>query len=985
MSKRGCEPKPTEYYSKSSNSGRHELCVFREDGGLKDFALNQANFQSFMIDYITCNDSKELVIGEKINVNEYPLIVPMVFSFASSDDRRKDPVRKTIPIIVDVIVEAIKDLVDIDDDDESLLYSIGRSAMYEKTRIIGKRRKEIDTDNWFYTVQFHYIKVPLEFVKSEFYERLVERLAASSIIKKWKRNPVTIWDQIIDMDYLTDYCPLYRSYRPGYAKTKHQGIFMPEDGDHIEQPDPLDNVIPMCESKYVIDRIIVESVFDSPDIHKTALLTLAHSGSYHVGAAKLRDDEEDDVKKSGSSIGIPTVRPFGLERDSAEVEESDLESAIHMISLISSQRFFHPHYWWIIGAVLYNITRGTDQGCKIWIEQTRAVLNGRNPGLTHLDPTIEQAAAIKYETFADSQYTLKTLRWLASIDNPVEYKRWEYGILAWKMEDAIGINELKDDIHDDMVARCFAWYVSLFIVFIPGKSYSTGFYRYYPEDGIWKQEKGCEGVEMLLVKEFYNEFIRVERVVGDRILSARSDAAREQDTKIKAKISKLMAKLLSSGKHFTYVKCLKKYVINHRFDKLKNSIRNILVTGPNTVEFIGPDFYVRDNLPEDYYTRKSGKPYDPTLSRDHPGVIYYHQVLKMYFPNKQRRMQHRKLLASLCVKGNPEKSIHVHIDPYGDSGKTTQIDLQVAMFGSMDIVKMETTMITGSKKEAGAATPHITRLENARSCVLDEGDSKRETIKSGLTKIATGNDARGRRKMREDEMDDVPQTNKTQLVLNTMMPVESNDPVVQRRFIFHVYTIRFVSGRPRQPALPETKEEQLRLGILPEISDFSSRIVPYLAKFALWQAVQDWPVYYRERFNVLPPCSIRFYNTFWMRNDVATNFIFLRVENAYMIKDGKKIQDPRQTLNIDDMYHNFKSWFNKRYPRKVAPDIDNFFETVCNSEFGMPAYKNKYWYGVQFVEDDDKEEEGIPTPLRITRQDHLQAKKTYITKRSSRE
>lgn len=981
-----------EEYSKYQGDSKHCFCIFRQDGGIKEFGLPNPDIVSnFYAEYSSLTETEN--IGEK-KTETIPLIVPFKFTFANPK-KSKCPAKGGYMAITATVIETIKKLVDIRDDAD-LIFSLRTSSRFNDDK---------GNKCWMYVMQFHDIRLESEFIEGRFSTALISKLNRANICGLMSADPLYRWEEMLDYKYIEDYVPMFGSARHSYPKLDLRGFYY-YDEDELTEQEPAD-IFDEERSRLINDDIInIESYrYSSEEINEYSsddddkgsdsdssvvssssyknkkkrverkldyekLYPIFFSVTYGIKNSKINADKE----RKNPVLGTTVRRQFGHPKEGDVVPESPLESAIYLISLINVERFLCHADWLAIGAALHNITNGGGDGLQIWTDTTEKRLSGPKPNVPFLLPSIKKATESYYDGYVDSNITIKTLEWFARKDNPHGYYDWYAGIFSELVEKALQLDNPKK-IFDLDVARCLHTFIHLKYLYEP---LTKTIYMYDERKYVWVETHDITSIELIIVGEFLDEIMKINAMVAKRMYNTKNEAARERDANIIKKFLILIEKLSTETKSKTYARSVLKFIMHSSFEDIKNSVANILVAGKYTIEMISGKKNIRESRPEDYYTRRTRYDYDPSIDEKTPGVVRYRKILGQYFADPEENMTFRKFLSSGMVKGNPDKIIFAIVGKHGDEGKSSLANILKCIYGKEDVFHAASTAISGYKKSPDAPTPHVNRSIQTRFMIMDEADSNRETVKTGMAKLISGNDEMANRKMHKDKVTDVRITYKGCAIMNQMLPVENPDGPTINRFFFLLCTARYVSGKFGQPRLPDTKEEQRRKRIFPMIEDFDTKVIPSLGKYMLWQAVEDYEVYHRERFRNIPKAFLEFRNQFWTRNDQCTLYIADNVRNVWIKKDGKQIQNATARVSKKSLYKSFNKWFEQNYPRKMIPTSDIFIDKISsNQRFGPP--NGKYWYGIKILDEDEQGEEDedddgeFPSPMPITAAEHKEA------------
>lgn len=814
-----------------------------------------------------------------------------------------------------------------------------------------------------YVIYFNYVHFPSDVITKIFLPKLILELQSSDIASRFTVPFIGTWADVVCENYITGEVPLFGSSKDTYPVLRAPSAIVRQivgigeyEICHISEAYAIDGIggadtircdIPVLEEIRVLDPDEYARKWEQIAKYYIPLLCL---DTFYM----IISSYEGERKIHSRSV----QRPFGHPLD-GEVEETPQDQARYLINLLSDERWLNVCDWLAIGRVLYNVFSGKEEGLRLWYQTTVDRLKEHVNDIPHLrdHDNIQSMMREYYNEQRTNQNPnnpreyigIHTLEWFARKDCPEEYDTWFHQVLMRKVEVAL-------ECHDADIHACIAWYIHLTHLYATeGRSGTWYIYQNYmwvcDEESLKLRSNIQHDVASYLIKLLDEVWARISR-------SVESDANNAVDKKIHTQLLGLIHKIKSFRGESTCVKGLCSYLVVPHFNKISNANCNITPTGKYTLEIFRDKCYVRRARPQDYNTRLTGVPFNRHINENNRHLQEYHRILEQYYPDMEERMLFRRIVASGLYKGNPDKVILVFVGKGGDEGKSSIVNLLSAIFGDGDVIRAQTTLVTGGKSAPGAATPHLERADNTRFLIMDEGDVNTETIKAGVAKhLSSGSDRIPTRGLYSNKVRDIRITFVPLMILNQMLAVQNPDAPTRNRFIFIVHKTRFINPNKCNPGdIPTTPEEQRRRRIYPAISNFEDIVIPRIAEAVLWQAVQDYTSYVQRGYSKLPASSVIFAENFWRQNDRCTNFFQLKVCNAYIIKDdgGQNVRNLSSKLRTSDVYREFKRWYQQSYSGEKVPNLDVFVERV-SIVYGAPT--NDCWYGVRLREDGEDDDD----------------------------
>lgn len=395
------------------------------------------------------------------------------------------------------------------------------------------------------------------------------------------------------------------------------------------------------------------------------------------------------------------------------VEES-LTVARRLLPMISSFRADDRNEWMNIGWILYNISEANPDGLELWCEFSSRCEEKYD----------ENICIYQWERMTKRDIGIGTLRHYASVDNPVEYKKYK------EEQTNKYVLESLDGSHNDVAKALFADYNDEFVCASVSNRIWFQFSNHrweQIEEGVFLREKISGRIVI--------RYIEMAKKLYDDMKGGQ-DKAREAMTQSRIKA---VNKMISSLKSAPYKSNVMKEAIEVFYDP---KFREKLDADPYLIAFKNGVYdlrmnYFRPGRPEDYLSKNMPINY-VDFSEDDEKVHDVSTFLEQVFPDKSVRNYFLDVSSDIFVGGNHEKIV-LFWTGEGDNGKSvTQLFFEI-MMGKLAI-KLNTNIITGKKPSAGAAFADLARAGGGvRWAVLEEPDAD-EMINTGIFKHMSGND-----------------------------------------------------------------------------------------------------------------------------------------------------------------------------------------------------------------------------------------------------
>lgn len=579
-----------------------------------------------------------------------------------------------------------------------------------------------------------------------------------------------------------------------------------------------------------------------------------------------------------------------------------LQIAKQLLPMLSQFRAEDRNEWMSIGWLLFNVTDGHPDALDLWCEFSARCE----------DKYDENECIFQWERMTPKDLTLGTLRYYASIDNPVEYKKYK----AKEAKKHI-VNSLEGS-HNDIAKALHEEFGDEFVCASITNKVWFQFINHR-----WEQIE--EGV-----------FLR-EKISGQRMLNKYTNAAKELYDQLRDCEDKSRQVMIQ-----TRIKMINKMITNLKASPYKSNVmkeccevfydpvfRDKLDANPNIIGFLNGVYDLtlnnfRPGRPEDYLSKSLGINYRE-FDEDDPAVENVFTFLEQVFPDKSIRRYFLDIYCDIFQGGNHEKIV-VFWTGDGDNAKSVTQKFFEIMLGKLAI-KLNTNVITGKKPSAGSAFADLARAGGGvRWAILEEPDSD-EVINCGILKYLSGNDSFYARDLFERGKDgrEIKPLFKLSFVCNKLPRMKNPDKAVWNRCRVLPFEATFC--RQDDPA-PEKYEEQLKQKRFPMDKHFAKKIPKMVEAFA-WILLQ----HRQKRTHIVEPDKVREATRMYQKqNDIYRQFI-----------DEDLTEDPKSILSLAELYNMFKEWYRNSLPGQNVP-VKNEVEEYFIRMWGHPK-KGKKWSG----------------------------------------
>ena len=553
----------------------------------------------------------------------------------------------------------------------------------------------------------------------------------------------------------------------------------------------------------------------------------------------------------------------------AAPEETYVE-AKNLVKIFSKQRSSEYHSWYQVGMCLHNIDhRLLDD----WIEFSKKCKSKFRKG------ECEQL----WKKMRSSNYTMATLHYFASKDNPVEYLRMKEEKLCKLIKEGL-------EASHNRIAKVLM------------EKYKFVYKCASIKHNIWYEFKNHKWIEIdsayslrnLISNELTVEYGKRQTYLYD-LAKDKQGYEKEQCINEAVQIAKVIKQLNNS----TFKNGVIRECCDLAYDPnfLKNLDENMyLICFDNGVYDLEADTF-RDGCPDDYISLCTNYKYIKHDKNDE----YYKQVedfLEKIQPDKEMR-DYLLTLLSTCLAGSvSEESFYVFTGS-GANGKSKLMELMKYTLG--DLFKpMDIMVLVGKRTGSSSATPEIADKKGIRICPFDEPKATDE-INTGFMKIFTGGDVITARALFREPIYFKPQF-KPFLLCNHLPNIKSDDDGTWRRLKVIPFLSKFikpndVSKKMKKAGLEKNQfwADRLLSEKLPEWKQmFMSLLIKYYQKFRVHGIIH-------------PKLVTQYTKDYRNKCDVFQDFI-----GDYL----ERTDDIKHSIIIMNLHEGMRSWHRANYDGK---------------------------------------------------------------------
>lgn len=662
-------------------------------------------------------------------------------------------------------------------------------------------------------------------------------------------------------------------------------------GDEIKKSEEPDYYYPRIFSIHPEGRKTCEinGVFDS-----TVSRTVFRKDQ-HEKISREEDDDEDD------------------EDDTNPLDPSFLKEIESLVEMLSPERAVTRDSWIEMGWILYSITKGSQEGLKIWM-----TFSAMCP-----EQFSEQVCMSEWSRMYPGNYTIKTLRYMAGIDSPDMYMNYQAGKIKQHIMNAV------DGSHNDIAKAMYEMYSQKYIcASIKPK--------------MWFMFNGNNWVDM---EEGVDLRSRISSDLVTRFIQLCSETQREMaetSDEEKSRVTQLDMR----------VKSIQKVIKNLKSSTFKNSVMKEceeVFYDPEFLGKLGKNKYLiafqngvydlklhclRKGRPEDYLTLCMPQHYVSHSLQD-GDVIDVLSLLEKIFPDESVRKYFVDTTAEIFIGGNKRKLVQIWTGE-GNNGKSIIKLLLQKLFGKY-IIDLPTSVLVGPRTKAGSACPELARAGRGVRWVVAQEPNVREEINIGVVKELSGNDSFFIRTI-YDKGGEITPLFKLAIVTNKLPRLPSDEQAIWNRIRVIPFEAVFTNDYPEDP------DEQLRLKRFPKDELLEDKLEGMAEAFG-WYLLDTLRRNQEVKYIKEPPKVLAATEHYRKANDVFAQYI-----------EERLVRDDKNGLTVMQIFTDFKDWHRLSFPGFTIPIKQDCYEYLY-SRWGPPSAGFK-WLGWRVRTDRDDLKEG---------------------------
>jgi len=602
--------------------------------------------------------------------------------------------------------------------------------------------------------------------------------------------------------------------------------------------------------------------------------------------------------------------------ETTELCSKDIPDIRKLLNMLNYDRCATYNDWVQIGSLLHNLSIQFDNDEDA--EEMRVLWHDFSKLCD--DKYDEQECDFKWNSFRKNNYTIGSLYYFASIDNPIAFK------------------EFKNSKIDDIIEKIGMSGTQRDVAVILHKMYNQEFICADIKTKSWFHFRGhfwVEDQEGRTLRNYMSDKLKARysgimsnlyKVISD------SEVDKNEKERVEGKIKQINKIIHNLGTNSFKMGVLKECA-DIFYDE---NFFNMLDKNPYVIAFKNGVFdlkkhILRDGRPEDYISKFIPHDYVQFTYND-PIVKELLEVIRKTFPDDELRIYFMNTTCEFYEGFNKRKIVIVWSGE-GHNGKSVMMKILEYSMGRF-IIKGPTTLITGKKPPSGQACPELSRSTGARGMIFDE-PNKKEVINGGMLKLISGGDTFFARGLFKDGGEIEPFF-KIIIICNDKPKIDSEDKALFNRLRVLPFESTFKHD------CPATEREQFEQKIFPRDNELLETKYKTYAQAFNWLMLENY-----KRLREHPseakfePHKVLVATEEYRRdNDVFSQFIF---ENI--------IEDKNSILSIKTIFDLYKDWYKSSYPGSNVCSRPEFQEYLTKRWGKMlPGIK---WCGYRIRNEDD--------------------------------
>jgi len=587
---------------------------------------------------------------------------------------------------------------------------------------------------------------------------------------------------------------------------------------------------------------------------------------------------------------------------------SDLIISDQLMGMLNDSRANDYNDWMTVGWILFNIAEGHEKGLEQWIAFSK-----KN------DEKFKEGECEKlWEKMERKNYSLASLKYIASQDAPNEYKIWKNSQINNFLHQYIS------DAHNDIARVLYLMFENKYICADVDKE-------------IWYEFRGhrwCKIAKGIgLRREFKVLIDKYSEIMIYYITKSKEEQTEDGKFVYNAKCQKI-TKLIEKLKNHTFknavIKECMEYFHDEKFIERMDEQKHLLVYENGVYDCSICKF--RDGRPDDYCTKTTGLYYQE-FEEDDPLVLELESIFKKIFPNDKVYKFFKQTTGELIRGGNRHK-IFIIWNGGGNNGKSVVADLLEKALGDYYYTP-PTSLLTGKSSQSSSATAELIPLKGARIvCASETGND--DFMNCEIMKKLTGGDPIYARGLFKDPITIHPQFI---LVLhcNKLPKVSAEDKASWERIRVLPFNSKFV----KKDKAPDSIEEQWKQRVFVQDRSLKERL-PQLAEVFSWWLIKQYNTF--KDSELYEPLEVK-----------ASTKDYHKINDFYLqfIEDRITItKDYSDVLSLETIYSIFKVWYKECYPGNKTANRDQVKQSLEKKfiDSGLSGISNGVWRGIKFSE-----------------------------------
>jgi P4 family phage/plasmid primase-like protien len=510
-----------------------------------------------------------------------------------------------------------------------------------------------------------------------------------------------------------------------------------------------------------------------------------------------------------------------------------------------------------------------------------------------------------------------TLRWWASMDNPMKYNEILDQSAIALIDRCIG----SDGAHFDVAKVVHALYKDRYRFTV-----KDTWYMFSEDKHRWVRTREGLQLRLVLSNEVCSKFM--ERAAHWNREAMKATESRDIIEDKSKKLTSIAFRLKQTGYKDSLMKECKCLFTDELFEELLDSHPHLIGFENGVYDLRMHEF--RDGLPDDYISFSTGRhyfPYDPKSTE----AEEISRFMSSVYTNEGVRKYMLDVMSCIIDGGIRQEKFYI-MTGSGSNGKSKILELMQKAIGDYFCI-LPIALLTQKRAASNSAQSELERTKGRRFAVMQEpGESERLNI--GLMKELSGGDRIMCRGLFKEPIEFKPQF-KMAMTCNELPEVPSDDGGTWRRIRVIEHTSKFVEHPdPRKP------HEFLMDA---EIVDKFERWADTFISMLIHHHVTLDPK------NIHEPMEVRIATEGYKKNnDVIGQFI-----------SDKMVVDEESTdrISLNKSYNDFKSWaYGAMQKGKKIPDR-NQYRAYMEKQFGAYPSDGKGWRGIRYISADNRDDD----------------------------